>query len=192
MRNATSKAVLTTGEVARICHVAPRTVSKWFDSGKLMGYRIPRSRDRRIPLERLLEFMRLHGIPTDEIDGGACRVLVVDGGFPRDLEAEMNSSGKCQVKVAANGFDAGIAALQFRPHSIVLDAASSVEEACAICRNVKDWPELRETKVIAACDRIDRRSRELLAGEGFDGFIQKPYTQAGLISAIDEVANLIG
>ena len=34
------KDVLTTGEVAEICKVAPRTVSKWFDSGELEGYRI--------------------------------------------------------------------------------------------------------------------------------------------------------
>ena len=31
------KDVLTTGEVAQICSVAPRTVSKWFDSGQLKG-----------------------------------------------------------------------------------------------------------------------------------------------------------
>ena len=37
--NATTKVkdVLTTGEVAKICNVAPRTVSKWFDSGALHG-----------------------------------------------------------------------------------------------------------------------------------------------------------
>jgi hypothetical protein len=38
------KDVLTTGEVAKICSVAPRTVSKWFDSGALTGYRIPAAR----------------------------------------------------------------------------------------------------------------------------------------------------
>ena len=42
------KDVLTTGEVAKLCNVAPRTVSKWFDSGSLKGYRIPGSRDRRM------------------------------------------------------------------------------------------------------------------------------------------------
>ena len=47
------KDVLTTGEVAKICNVAPRTVSKWFDSGALHGYRIPGSKDRRIPLNQL-------------------------------------------------------------------------------------------------------------------------------------------
>jgi hypothetical protein len=38
---AKGKNVLTTGDVAKICNVAPRTVSKWFDSGQLKGYRIP-------------------------------------------------------------------------------------------------------------------------------------------------------
>ena len=40
------KKVFTTGQVAKICKVAPRTVSKWFDSGRLRGYRIPGSQDR--------------------------------------------------------------------------------------------------------------------------------------------------
>ena len=31
------KKVFTTGQVAKICKVAPRTVSKWFDSGRLRG-----------------------------------------------------------------------------------------------------------------------------------------------------------
>ena len=34
--------VFTTGQVAKICKVAPRTVSKWFDSGRLK--RLPDSR----------------------------------------------------------------------------------------------------------------------------------------------------
>lgn len=63
-----SKDVYTTGEVAAICHVAPRTVSKWFDSGKLKGYRIPGSQDRRIPREQLESFLRSNGFPTDFMD----------------------------------------------------------------------------------------------------------------------------
>ena len=52
------KKVFTTGQVAKICKVAPRTVSKWFDSGRLRGYRIPGSQDRRIPREHLLRFLK--------------------------------------------------------------------------------------------------------------------------------------
>src|SRR5262249_633636 len=57
------KKVFTTGQVAKICKVAPRTVSKWFDSGRLRGYRIPGSQDRRIPREHLLRFLKEHGMP---------------------------------------------------------------------------------------------------------------------------------
>src|SRR3954469_2326047 len=73
------KEVLTTGEVAKICNVAPRTVSKWFDSGSLKGYRIPGSRDRRIPSAELMKFMRAHGIPVEGVNSGRTRVLIVDG-----------------------------------------------------------------------------------------------------------------
>ena len=72
------KDVLTTGEVAKICSVAPRTVSKWFDSGALTGYRIPGSKDRRIPLNQLIRFMKQHGMPLNGLMTGSTRVLIVD------------------------------------------------------------------------------------------------------------------
>ncbi len=62
---AKKKKVLTTGDVARICSVAPRTVQKWFDSGLLKGYRVPGSRHRRIPINELIRFMEAHNIPGD-------------------------------------------------------------------------------------------------------------------------------
>jgi excisionase family DNA binding protein len=52
------KKVYTTGEAAKILQCAPRTVSKAFDAGKLKGYRIPSSDDRRIPRDALLRFIR--------------------------------------------------------------------------------------------------------------------------------------
>lgn len=57
-------AAFTTGQVAKICKVAPRTVSKWIDSGTLKGYRIPNSQDRRVPREHLKAFLVDHDIPS--------------------------------------------------------------------------------------------------------------------------------
>lgn len=57
----------TTGQVAKICGVAPRTVSKWFDSGKLRGWRIPGSQDRRVPRGYLISFLRANGL-TDILE----------------------------------------------------------------------------------------------------------------------------
>jgi excisionase family DNA binding protein len=61
------KMVFTTGQVAKICKVAPRTVIKWFDAGKLKGYKIPGSNDRRIPREALIRFLTEHGMPLGEL-----------------------------------------------------------------------------------------------------------------------------
>lgn len=62
------KDVLTTGQIAKICRVAPRTVSKWFDDGRLKGYRIPGSHDRRVPVANLREFMTANEIPLQFLD----------------------------------------------------------------------------------------------------------------------------
>ena len=55
--------VLSSGEVAQICHVAPRTAQKWIDEGLLKGYRIPGSRDRRVPVDEMVRFLKKHNMP---------------------------------------------------------------------------------------------------------------------------------
>jgi len=53
----------TTGELARFLMVAPRTVSKWADIGKLPCYRLPGSLDRRFPVDGVLQFMKDNNMP---------------------------------------------------------------------------------------------------------------------------------
>src|SRR6056297_329873 len=102
MKMAKGKNVLTTGDVAKICNVAPRTVSKWFDSGELKGYRIPGSKDRRIPLAELKRFMKSHNIPTDSLAPGKLRVLVVDDDIERsqELAEQLAEKGDYEVESA--------------------------------------------------------------------------------------------
>jgi len=75
---AKGKDALTTGDVAKICHVAPRTVSKWFENGQLKGYRMPGSNNRRIPVSELIGFVRIHNIPTKKLPVIKIRVLIAD------------------------------------------------------------------------------------------------------------------
>ncbi len=56
---------LTTGEVAKICNVATRTVAKWIDSGELKGFRLPGGKNRRVMMENLIAFMKRNNIPLE-------------------------------------------------------------------------------------------------------------------------------
>ena len=78
-------AVFTTGQVARACGVAPRTVAKWYDTGRLAGYRVPGSDDRRFPRARLAAFMAANGMADAlaALGGASARVaLGVECGVP--------------------------------------------------------------------------------------------------------------
>src|SRR5262249_46037390 len=73
------KKVFTTGQVAKICQVAPRTVSKWFDSGRLRGYRIPGSQDRRIPRDQLIKFLKENGMPLGALEEESWHKILIVG-----------------------------------------------------------------------------------------------------------------
>lgn len=60
-RNGTRQpGIYTTGEVARLFGVSPRTVAHWHDEGTLSGYRIPGSLDRRFRTEEVRRFGLKH------------------------------------------------------------------------------------------------------------------------------------
>jgi len=54
---------LTPGQISKICNVAIRTVRMWFDSGKLGGYRLIETKERRIPVSNLQLFIKSHHLP---------------------------------------------------------------------------------------------------------------------------------
>src|SRR6266705_905528 len=72
------KTVFTTGEAAKICKVSQQTIIRCFDNGQLKGFRVPGSKFRRIPREALYKFMRDNNIPTDALESGKRKVLLVD------------------------------------------------------------------------------------------------------------------
>ena len=187
------KDVLTTGQVAKICNVAPRTVSKWFDSGQLRGYRIPGSRDRRIPLDQLLRFMRVHGIPLNGIDGGLTRVLLVDNNaeLSNVIAEELERDGRYEVRLAECGFDAGIVAEQFRPHVVFLDIMVEDINVTRICALMRENPELQGTRVVAISSALTEGEGQALLQQGFDSYICRPFDVRQVIEAIEEATSII-
>ena len=187
------KDVLTTGEVAKICNVAPRTVSKWFDSGALHGYRIPGSKDRRIPLNQLIRFMKQHGMPLNGLMTGCTRVLIVDDeqDIVEVLEKILENEAKYEVEVAKSGFSAGVTAEKFRPHVILLDMHLRDVDGREVCKQVKSSADLQLTKVIAISGKMSEEELKGLSGSGFDGFLKKPFHVRQVIEVIEDAVAVV-
>ena len=187
------KDILTTGQVAKICNVAPRTVSKWFDTGQLRGYRIPGSKDRRIPLSQLVRFMRAHGIPLNGLDSETTRVLLVDKEQERSqtIEDALEKDGRYEVRTAECGFDAGLIAEQFRPHIIFLDIMLEDINPQRICQVIRENTELQASRIIAITSPLTEGEGQALLQQGFDGYMTKPFDIKQVIQCIDDMLSII-
>ncbi len=189
------KDVLTTGEVAKVCNVAPRTVSKWFDSGQIEGYRIPGSKDRRIPVAQLLQFMKAHGIPMDGMHSGKPRILVVDedSSVTDALSSVLTEQANYEVKTVASGFQAGFECERFRPHVLLLDLhiAGDSGVAANIPGFLHSTDELAMVRVIAMSGKLTDGQSMGLRAQGFDGFLKKPFAVRQVITEIEKVHSLV-
>jgi len=187
------KDVLTTGEVAKICNVAPRTVSKWFDSGSLKGYRIPGSKDRRIPMSQLMRFMKAHNIPMDGMMSGRTRVLVVDDekDIVEVLHKVLTEQANYEVRTATSGFAAGLECERFKPHVMLLDIHLGEGDSRQLANMVRNEDDLQMTKIIAMSGKLTDVQLGGLRSQGFESFLKKPFQVKQVIDAIEHCTALV-
>lgn len=185
--NLFEKDVLTTGEVAKICNVASRTVSKWFDSGQLRGYRIPGSKDRRIPVSSLRKFMKNHGIPMDGLMSGGTRVLILDADEEviTLLKTILSEQTNYEVRTAVNAFGAGLECERFRPHVLLMDLHLSDGDGKGIVKVIQASDDHQATKVIGMSSKLTDGQATQLKHQGFDTTLRKPFSVRQVIDAIE-------
>lgn len=187
------KEVLTTGEVAKICNVAPRTVSKWFDTGSLKGYRIPGSKDRRIPVGELVRFMKSHGIPLDGLSSGRTRVLVVDA--DRDvtdtLARVLAEQTNYEVHCANTAFEAGLECERFKPHVLLLDLHLNDGDSRKVADAVRTSSNLQMTRIVAMSGKLTDGQAHALRTQGFDDFLKKPFQVRQVVTAIESATSIV-
>ena len=186
------KDVLTTGQVAQICNVAPRTVTKWFDNGQLRGYRIPGSKDRRIPLSELIRFMKEHNIPTEGIEKGKVRILIIDSQIEcaRRFADELQTKGSFEVACAHNSFDAGLMAQKFSPNVILIDLMSRDIDARNVCNNVRNNQELADCSLIALAGGLSPKEAENLQQNGFDAVVTDSSDMKQVLAGIQRCCSI--
>ena len=185
------KKVFTTGQVAKICKVAPRTVSKWFDSGRLKGYRIPGSQDRRIPREQLIRFLKEHGMPLGELEEEEWHKVLIIGAEKLLIDRVkelLPEDEDYKYEIAQSGFEAGIMAESFHPDTIIIDLALGRSEAIQIVARLRA-DETHTGTLIVGLASEDEAAPEQLSQHGFNDIFKKPFDVALLGEKIRSIAD---
>jgi excisionase family DNA binding protein len=186
------KTVFTTGEAAKICKVSQQTIIRCFDNGQLKGFRVPGSKFRRIPREMLYRFMKDNQIPTDALESGKRKVLLVDD----DVEVvEMMTrflveDGRFEVRVASNGFDAGMMVKDYRPDIMVLDVMLPDINGKEVCQRVRSDSTMDEVRIICISGMVEEDKIDDLRDSGANDFLHKPFEVEALLDRMCQLLEL--
>jgi two-component system, OmpR family, response regulator RpaA len=174
--NTKMKTVFTTGEAAKVCKVSQQTIIRCFDSGQLKGFRVPGSRFRRIPRDALYRFMKENGIPTDALESGRRRILIVDDdqGVVDLISEVLAGDSRFETKVVNNGFGAGMLAKEYHPDLIILDVMLPDVNGQQVCELIRRDPTMADIKIICISGMIEEDKIEELREAGSDDFLHKP------------------
>src|SRR5690606_37697325 len=134
-------------------------------------------------------FMKANDIPTELLESGKKRILVVDDdGQIVDLFIDvLNRDERFEVKTASTGYDAGLLTESFRPHLVLLDYMLPDINGNLVCERIKSNPELVGTKIIIVSGVVNQEEIDALTRSGSDGFVKKPFNLEKLIAHIAEL-----
>ena len=179
----TTKTVFTTGEAAKVFKVSQQTIIRCFDNGTLKGFRVPGSRFRRIPRDLLFQFMQENGIPTDALESGKRKVLIVDDDeeLVELLVDVFERDKRFDIRTANNGFDAGMTVKEFRPDLVVLDVMLPDINGKEVCQKIRSDKSLEKVRVICISGMVEQDKIEDLKVAGANEFLQKPFTVDSLL-----------
>jgi len=178
-----TKTVFTTGEAAKVCKVSQQTIIRCFDNGSLKGFRVPGSRFRRIPRDQLYSFMKENGIPTEALESGKRKLLIVDD--DEELVELMTDvfakDGRFEIKSANNGFGAGMLVKEFRPDLVILDVMLPDINGKEVCQRVRSDATMKTVKIICISGMVEQDKIADLRAAGADDFMNKPFSVEKLL-----------
>ncbi len=170
------------GKVAAYCGVTRKTILRWVQDGTIESFSLP-SGHNRVPRTALVAFLKSNKMPIPEElqDKSKKSVLVVDDD-PNIRKFIVNLfKPHFEVSEASNGVDACISIGSSTPDLIFLDNLMPYMDGLQVCRQLKQHPKLKDTKVVIVSAHLDG-GREEMFKELVDKVIKKPFKPAELVS----------
>lgn len=174
---------LTTGKIAKYCHVTNRAVQQWITSGKLPVTRTP-GRHSRVRREDFISFLKNYqmSVPQEfQSEGGSPKVLVVeDDKTTVKLLTRLLAREGYQVEVAHNGFEAGIKFAAFAPDLISLDLQMPHLNGYEVLKMIRADMNNKEVGILVVSAFLDEEAIAKVKALGADDYLRKPIDQGEL------------
>ena len=170
-----NREILSVPEAAKYCAVSRWTLWRHIRSGDLRVSRTPGGHYRvsRKDLDVFIRKNGIHPLTRDHAEG--TRVLVVDDDpAVRNLLTRVLSDHGYRAEGAADGFDAGVKIVSFRPDVMLLDLIMPGMDGFEVCRRIKKDPETSHIKILALTGYDTVENREKIMAAGADGYATKP------------------
>ena len=182
---------LTTGQVAKYCHVTHRGALKWVESGKLKAYRTP-GKHSRVSVEDFLVFLKQYKmpIPVDLLPvSGKKKILIVDDdrGIVNSLHRVLLLENKYIIEDAYDGFQAGQKFFAFKPDFIILDICMPGLDGYQVCSNIRQDADNKHIKILAISGMSEASEIKKIIDLGADDYLQKPFSNEILQQKIQQM-----
>ncbi len=183
---------LTTGEIAKYCHVTHRGVLKWVASGKLKAYRTP-GKHSRVQIEDFMDFLKTYAMPVpleiQERLKGLKRVLIVDDdrGIVHAIARTLMVSNKYEVDMAYDGFEAGQKFSHFKPHLVILDIRMPGMDGYHVCASIRKEADNKTVKILAVSGVNDQHEVKRMMDLGANAYLAKPFSNIELQNKVEEM-----
>lgn len=178
--------VYTTGDVAKFTGVNFRTVIRWIERGELEGYKLPGRGDHRVTKSSVLAFMAQHHIPVPvELLGQERKALVVDDDMlmAKAICRVLKRDG-WEVKIANDGFEAGMELAGFKPSLLILDLKMPSMDGYAVLALTRSTPGFENLKILVISGQ-SKQDLDLAIKKGADEVLEKPFENERLLNIVD-------
>ena len=136
--------------------------------------------------------MRENGIPTDALESGKRKILVVDD----DVELVelitdvLERDGRFEVRSVNNGFDAGMMVKDYKPDLIVLDVMLPDINGKEVCQRVRSDKAMDSVQIICISGMVEEDKVDGLRQAGANDFMRKPFEVDRLIERICQLLEI--
>jgi DNA-binding response OmpR family regulator len=121
--------------------------------------------------------MKENGIPTDALESGKRKALIVDDDeeLVELIRDHLESDGRFEVRVATNGFDAGMMVKEYHPDVVVLDVMLPDINGKEVCQRIRNDPSLSDVRIVCISGMVEDDKIADLLSSGANEFLQKPF-----------------